>query len=101
MAKVKKSEYIKISRTLVKKLYDETCFGKSSLYIEILKKGIPNDYVGKVEIVLNALVKQGICGKKKKQHGWKYYLNTERIDKVRKIIKEKGRKSIIPILLML
>lgn len=101
MAKVKKSEYIKIRRTLVKKLYDETCFGKSSLYIETLKRGIPNYYVSKVEVVLSALVKQRICGKKKKQHGWKYYLNIKRIDKIREIIKEKGRKSIIPILLIL
>ena len=101
MAKAKKSEYIKISRALVKKLYDETCFGKGSLYIETLKKGISNEYTDKVEIVLEALVKQKICGKKKKEHGWKYYLNMDRYDKIKEIIKEKGSNSIIPILLML
>ena len=66
-----------------------------------LTKGIPKDYIDKVEVVLNALVKQEICGKKKKRDGWKYYLNIKRIDKIREIIKEKGDRSIIPILLML
>ncbi len=101
MVKVKKSEYIKLSRTLIKKLYDETCFGKGSIYIENLKKGIPKDYIGKVETVLNALVKQNICGRKKKKYGWKYYLNIKRLDKIREIIKEKGPISIISILLMI
>ncbi|MBS3132621.1 hypothetical protein J4470_00635 [Candidatus Woesearchaeota archaeon] len=89
MAKVKRSEYIKLSRTLIKKLYDETCFGKGSLYVENLKRGVPNEYVDKVQIVLEALVKQSICGRKKKEHGWKYYLNMGRIDKIRQILKEK------------
>ena len=34
---VKKSEYIELSRILIRKLYDETCFGKGSLYVETLK----------------------------------------------------------------
>jgi len=98
--KIKRSEYIKLSRTLVRKLYDETCFGKGSLYIDNLKRGIPSGDVGKVEKVLNALVKQQICGRKRKEHGWKYFLNIKRLDKIREIIKEKGSRSIIPILLM-
>jgi len=101
MAKVKKSEYIKISRALIKKLYDETCFGKGSLYIETLKKGISKEYMDKVEIVLEALVKQKICLKKKKEHGWKYYLNMDRYDKIKEIIKETDNNSIIPMLLFL
>jgi len=99
--KIKKSEYIKLSRTLIRKLYDETCFGKGSMYIESLKRGIPGNYIDKIEIVLNALVKQNICGRKKKEHGWKYFLNIKKIDKIREIIKEKGSRSIIPILLIL
>ena len=99
--KIKKSEYIKISRTLVKKLFDENCFGKGSLYIDTLKHGIPKEYTDKIVEVLEALVKQKICGKKKKEHGWKYYLNMDRYDKINEIIKEKGNNSIIPILLML
>jgi len=101
VVKVKKSEYIKISRTLVKKLFSETCFGKGSLYIDTLKQGIPKEHIDKVDVVLEALVKQRICGKKKKKHGWKYYLNMDRCDKIKEIIKETGNNSIIPILLML
>ena len=101
MAKVKKSEYIKISRMLVRKLYDETCFGKGSLYIETLKKGVSKEYLNKIEIVLEALVKQKICCKKKKEHGWKYYLNMDRYDKIKEIIKETSNNSIIPMLLFL
>ena len=101
MTKVKRSEYIRISRTIVKKLFDQNCFGKGSVYIHVLKSGISKEDLDKVEIVLEALVKQNICGKKKKEHGWKYYLNMDRYDKIREIIKEKGSASIIPILLML
>ena len=95
MVKIKKSDYIKISRTLIRKLYDETCFGKGSIYVDNLKKGIPKEHLDKVEVVLNALVKQEICGKKKKLHGWKYFLNIKRLDKIREIIKEKGDKTTI------
>ncbi|MBI2136285.1 hypothetical protein HYU06_04385 [Candidatus Woesearchaeota archaeon] len=101
MAHVKKSEYIRISRTIVKKLFDSTCFGKGSVYINVLKSAIPREDLDKVEIVLDALVKQNICCKKKKDHGWKYYLNMGRYDKIMEIIKENGKRSIIPILLML
>jgi len=101
MIKVKRSEYIRISRTIVKKLFDQNCFGKGSVYIHILKSGISKEDLDKIEIVLEALVKQKICGKKKKEHGWKYYLNMERYDKIKEIIKEAGSKSIIPILLLL
>ena len=101
MVKVKKSEYIRISRTVIKKLFDLTCFGKGSVYIHVLKSGISKEDICKVEEVLDALVKQNICCKKKKEHGWKYYLNMERYDKIKDIIKEKGGSSIIPVLLML
>ena len=101
MAHVKKSEYIRISRTIVKKLFDINCFGKGSAYIHVLKSGISKEDLDKVEIVLEALIKQNICCKKKKEHGWKYYLNMDRYDKIKEIIKEKGINSIIPILLML
>ncbi len=99
--KVKRSEYIRLSRTVVRKLFAQNCFGKGSVYIHVLKSGIPNEDLGKVEIVLEALIKQNICCKKKKEHGWKYYLNMERYDKIREIIKETGGNSIIPMLLML
>ncbi len=100
MAKIKKSEYISISRTIIRKLYDETCFGKGSLYVETLTSGIPKVHTNKVEPVLNALIKQEICVKKKKKHGWKYYLNMKRINKIREIIKEKGNRSLLAFLII-
>lgn len=93
--KIRKSKYIQISRIIVRKLYEETCFGKGSLYLETLKSGIPPEHLDKVEKVLDALVKQRICGKKKKEHGWKYFLKTERLDKIKEIRKEKGDKTVL------
>lgn len=101
MAAIKKSEYIRISRTIVKKLLDQNCFGAGSVYIHVIKSGIDDKDLDKVDDVIDALMKQRICCKKKKKHGWKYYLNMDRYDKIMEIAKEKGRKSIIPILLML
>jgi|SRR3989344_4509886 len=97
--KVHKSDYIKYSRFIVRKLHRSTCYGKGSMYEENVIAGLPNRGIAKE--VLSALVKQNICRKKKKEHGWKYYLNMERYDKVKEIIKEAGNKSIIPVLLML
>lgn len=95
MPRIKKRDYIKISRTLLKNLYRKDCFGKGSLYLDALKKGLPKEYVGLVEIVIESLVKQRICGKKKKEHGWKYFLNIRRLDKIKEIIKEKGSGSML------
>lgn len=99
--KITKSEYIKISKTLISKLYKLGCWGKGSLYDDNLKDGFPNKDKGKVLIVADALVKQNICGKKIKKYGWKYYLNIKRLDKIKEILKEKGNKSIISLLLIL
>lgn len=101
MVNVKKSEYIRISRTIVKKLFDLNCFGKGSVYINVIKSGIPKEDLDKVDVVLEGVIKQNICCKKKKKYGWKYYLNIGRYDKIKEIIKETGKKSIIPVLLML
>ena len=66
-----------------------------------MRSGMAKEDLDKIEIVLDALIKQNICCKKKKEHGWKYYLNMDRYDKIKEIIKEKGNSSIIPILLLL
>ena len=97
--KVHKSEYIRYSRFIIKKLHKSCCYGTGSMYEDNIVKGLPDKWIAKR--VLEALVKQNICCKKKKEHGWKYYLNMERYDKIRDIIKETGKQSIIPILLML
>ncbi|MBI2558162.1 hypothetical protein HYW20_02475 [Candidatus Woesearchaeota archaeon] len=108
MVEVKRSEYIIVSRAVCRELFKAGCFGKGSIYFDNLAKGVKdrefsklNITKDKIEIVLEALVKQSICGKKKKEHGWKYYLNMNKIDKIKGIIKESGSGSIIPVLLML
>src|SRR3989344_739846 len=97
--KIHKSEYIKYSRFIVRKLHKATCYGTGSMYEDNVAAGLPDKWIAKK--VLEALVKQNICCKKKKEHGWKYYLNMDRYDKIKEIIKETGGRSIIPILLML
>ena len=97
--KVNKSDYIKYSRFILRKLHRATCYGKGSMYEENVVAGLPNREIAKK--VLEALIKQRIVCKKKKEHGWKYYLNMERYDKIKEIIKEKGKRSIVPLLLML
>src|SRR3989338_1915814 len=96
--KVHKSDYIKYCRFIVRKLHKSTCYGAGSMYEQNAIAGLPNAGIAKK--VLEALVKQRICCKKKKEHGWKYYLNMDRYDKIKEIIKETGSKSIIPVLLM-
>jgi hypothetical protein len=96
---VYKSDYIKYSRFIVRKLFKTGCFGKGSMYIDNVLAGLPDRQIA--EKVLDALVKQRICMKKSKLRGLKYSLNMDRLDKIKQIIKEKGRSSIIPILLCL
>ena len=108
MTQIKRSEYIIVSRTICKALFKGGYFGKGSIYFDNLTKGLSDREFSrlditkdKIEKILDALVKQRIVCKKKKEHGWKYYLNWDRKDKIKEIIKETGEQSIIPILLML
>ena len=84
--KITRSDYILISKALIRKLYMTGCWGKGSLYEDHLKDGFPPEEKGKVPIVADALVKQRIICKKRKLYGFKYYLNTERRDKIRQIL---------------
>ena len=97
--KVQKSDYIKYSRFIVRKLYKSGCWGAGSMYEDNLLDGLPDKSIGRK--VLDALIKQRIIIGKKKKYGHKYYLNTERRDKAKEIVKEQGSRSIIPILLMI
>jgi len=44
---ITRSEYIKIAKTLIRKLYKTGCWGKGSLYEDELKDGFPGDQKGK------------------------------------------------------
>ena len=96
---IRKSDYIKNSRAIVWKLDANGCYGKGSIHEVNLLSAFPNKKIAKE--VLGALVKQNIVLKKKHKRGLKYYLNKERYDKIRQILGEKGRNSIIPSLLLL
>jgi hypothetical protein len=85
-AKIFKSDYIKISKTLVRKLYKSGCWGKGSLYEDELKDGFPSEEKGKILAVAEALVRQRIFGKKPKKYGYKYHLNPERRSKIEEIL---------------
>lgn len=107
MTRVKKSEYVIVSRSICRNLFKNGCFGKGSIYFDNLTKGLADREFSKldiskekIQIILDALVKQKICLKKKKKHGWKYYLNMDKKHKIMEIIKETGKNSIIPLLLM-
>ncbi|MFH1316523.1 MAG: hypothetical protein ABII01_03330 [Candidatus Woesearchaeota archaeon] len=108
MTKVKRSEYIIVTRIICRTLFKTGCFGKGSLYLDNLTKGLNDREFSrlkinkdKIKIIIESLVKQKIILKKKRLHGWKYYLNIDRLDKIKEIIKETGYKSFIPVLLML
>jgi hypothetical protein len=97
--KIHKSDYVKYSRFLVRKLNKSGCWGAGSMYEDNLLDGLPDKSVGRK--VLDALIKQRIIIGKKKKYGHKYYLNTKRMDKAKEIVKEQGNKSIISILLII
>ncbi|MBS3103215.1 hypothetical protein J4458_07270 [Candidatus Woesearchaeota archaeon] len=94
MAKVKKSEYIIISKKIIRLLLRETCWGKGSMYLDNIKKsGFKDNEIPLVEDIINALVKQRLVMKKKHKHGWKYFLNNEKREKLFSIAKEIGKTS--------
>lgn len=85
--KITRSDYIIISKAILRKLYITGCWGKGSLYEEHLKDGFPQNEKGKVLIVADALVRQGLICKKRKIYGFKFFLNPEKRDKIREILK--------------
>ena len=102
MAKVKKSEYIIISKKIIRLLLRETCWGKGSMYLDNIKRsGFKDKEIPLVEIVINGLVKQGLIMKKKHKYGWKYFLNNERREKLFSIAKEIGKTSALILFLII
>ena len=55
--KIKKSDYINISRSLIRKLYKLGCWGKGSLYEDRLKDGFPLEQKGMVLAIADSLEK--------------------------------------------
>ena len=84
MMNINKSDYIKYSKFIIRKLHKEKCYGTGSMYEDNVVKGLPEKKIALK--VLDSLVKQAICLKKKKLYGWKYYLNKEKYGKIKEII---------------
>ena len=85
--KFKRSDYLRIRKNIIKKLYSNTAFSKGHLLYERLQSGIPPHLAGFVEYVLDELIKEGIVihyGKTK--HGDAYQLNIKKLEEIEKII---------------
>ena len=87
MGKLSKSDYIKIRKNIIKKLYSKKAFVRGHLLYERLTSGIPSHLSGFVEEVLNDLIREELVihyGKTK--HGDAYQLNIKRLKEIEEII---------------
>jgi hypothetical protein len=84
---IKKEDYEKIRKNILKKLYSCKAFKKGHLLLETLQKGIPSHLVGYSKDILKELVKENlvsIYGKTK--HGMAFQLSINKIEEIEKII---------------
>ena len=82
-----KSNYVKIKKNILKKLYSNKAFSKGHLLYERLTSGIPPHLAGFVDDVLNDLIKESLViyyGKTK--HGRAYQLNIRKLKEIEEII---------------
>ena len=85
--RLSKSNYIKIKKNIIKRLYSKKAFSKGHLLYERLTSGIPPHLKGFVEIVLNDLIKEELIlhyGKTK--YGDAYQLNIRKLKEIEEII---------------
>lgn len=83
MQKLEKEDYIKIRKTIVRKLYAKRAFRKGHLLFERLQSGIPPHLTGYVKDVLDDLIKEGIVlyyGNTR--HGDAYQLNIAKLKEI-------------------
>jgi len=87
MGKLSKSDYIRLRKNIIKKLYSKKAFVKGHLLYERLTSGIPSHLSGFVEEVLNDLIREELVihyGKTK--HGDAYQLNIRKLREIEEII---------------
>ena len=85
--KLSNTDYLRIKRNIIKRLYSNKAFSKGHLLHERLTSGIPPHLAGFVNAILNDLVKEGLVlhyGKTK--HGDAYQLNVKRLKEIEEII---------------
>lgn len=81
------SDYLKIKRNIIKKLYSKQAFSKGHLLFERLMSGIPSHLRGFVKDVLDDLVKEELVlfyGKTK--YGDAYQLNIKKLKEIEDLI---------------
>lgn len=85
--KLSKSDYFKIKRNILKKLYSNQAFSKGHLLYERLTSGIPPHLKGFVEDVLKDLLKEELVlfyGKTK--YGDAYQLNIKKLKEIEDVM---------------
>ena len=85
--KLSDSDYLRIKKNIIKRLYANKSFSKGHLLYERLTSGIPPHLTGFVNQVLDELVKEGLViyyGKTK--YGDAYQLNVKRLKEIEEII---------------
>lgn len=85
--KLSEEEYIRIKRTIVRKLYTNRAYRKGHLLFERLQTGVESHLVGFVKDVLKDLLKEGMVvyyGRTK--HGDAYQLNPKKLREIEEII---------------
>jgi hypothetical protein len=85
--KLSRSNYIKIKKNILKKLYSNKAFSKGHLLYERLTAGIPSHLTGFVEGIFNDIVKEGlVIYYSKTKHGNAYQLNIKKLKEIEEII---------------
>lgn len=88
--KLSSTDYSKIKKNIIKRLYANKAFSKGHLLYERLTSGIPPHLAGFVEQVLDNLIKEGLVihyGRTK--YGDAYQLNINKLKEIEEIIFEK------------
>ncbi|MFH1592058.1 MAG: hypothetical protein ABIB47_01690 [Candidatus Woesearchaeota archaeon] len=85
--KPSKTDYTKIKKNIIKKLYSNKAFVKGHLLYERLSSSVPPHLKGFVKLVLNDLINEGLVihyGKTK--YGDAYQLNIKKLKEIEEII---------------
>ena len=81
------TDYLRIKKNILKKLYAKQAFHKGHLLFERLQSGIPTHLQGFIKDILDDLVKEELVlhyGRTK--HGDAYQLNIRKLDEIEKEI---------------
>ncbi len=85
--KLTNSDYVKIKKNILKRLYSKQAFSQGHLLYERLRSSIPPHLHGFVEDVLKDLIKDGlVISYGKTKHGNAYQLNIKKLDEIENII---------------